>query len=89
MTTTTMNAHSDSSTKPTCAHYWIIDPPDGLVSPGTCKLCGEGRTFKNYFTNSKWNSTVVSADHVPIDREAYNAEDWRIPRLDDEEALVT
>ena len=30
-----------------CAHYWVIDVPDGPVSQGTCKICGEVREFSN------------------------------------------
>ena len=32
-----------------CAHYWIIDEPDGPMSMGTCKHCGLGQFFKNSF----------------------------------------
>ena len=27
--------------------HWIIDPPNGPVSTGTCKRCGETKEFKN------------------------------------------
>ena len=38
----------------TCVHHWIIDPPDGPVSVGHCKKCGEERLFQNYFPHSIW-----------------------------------
>ena len=31
-----------------CAHYWVIEPANGLVSQGECQVCGEVRGFKNY-----------------------------------------
>ena len=34
-----------------CAHHWIIDPPDGPVSNGTCKKCGKTREFMNWGYN--------------------------------------
>ncbi len=30
-----------------CAHHWVIDAASGLVSQGTCKVCGEVREFRN------------------------------------------
>jgi hypothetical protein len=30
-----------------CAHHWIIETPDGPVSTGRCRLCGEEREFSN------------------------------------------
>jgi hypothetical protein len=29
-------------------HYWVIDPPNGPISIGTCKKCGEKKEFSNY-----------------------------------------
>jgi len=31
-----------------CQHHWVIDPPEGPVSKGTCRSCGEEREFLNY-----------------------------------------
>jgi len=31
-----------------CIHHWIIDPPDGPVSKGVCKICGAEEEFDNY-----------------------------------------
>ena len=31
----------------TCAHYWVIEPPDGPISKGTCKVCGAEKEFGN------------------------------------------
>ncbi len=30
-----------------CQHHWVIDPPKGPVSKGTCRSCGEERDFPN------------------------------------------
>lgn len=38
----------------TCVHHWIIDEPEGPVSKGYCKKCGEEREFQNYFPHSIW-----------------------------------
>ncbi len=36
-----------------CQHHWVIDPPDGPVSKGTCRSCGEERDFPNYI-EGRW-----------------------------------
>ncbi len=33
---------------PVCAHYWVIEPANGPVSPGQCQNCLEIREFKNF-----------------------------------------
>tara|TARA_Y100000310_G_C20233329_1_gene601287 strand:+ start:330 stop:488 length:159 start_codon:yes stop_codon:yes gene_type:complete len=30
-----------------CSHHWEIAPASGKESPGTCKLCGAKKMFKN------------------------------------------
>lgn len=35
-----------------CVHYWNIEPPDGPVSLGICKKCGEKKQFRNW---KGWN----------------------------------
>ena len=31
-----------------CVHHWLIEPPAGRTSRGTCKRCGESRAdFQN------------------------------------------
>tara|TARA_B100000029_G_scaffold326813_1_gene319247 strand:+ start:1213 stop:1455 length:243 start_codon:yes stop_codon:yes gene_type:complete len=37
-----------------CAHHWIIEPPNGAVSQGSCKICGEQKEFRNSFEYSSW-----------------------------------
>lgn len=31
----------------TCAHHWVIEPPNGPTSEGVCQRCGERRAFTN------------------------------------------
>jgi hypothetical protein len=40
-----------------CKHHWVIDPPNGAVSSGRCKACGETREFRNSFEYSSWYGT--------------------------------
>jgi hypothetical protein len=37
-----------------CKHHWVIDPPNGAVSNGRCKACGEEKEFRNSFEYSSW-----------------------------------
>ncbi len=42
-----------------CQHHWLIEPPTGPTSNGTCRVCGEERAFENYhFSNAarQWGS---------------------------------
>lgn len=47
-----------------CVHHWIIGIPEGPVSQGRCKKCGEGREFNNYVENPGQWSGDVSLDQV-------------------------
>ena len=38
-----------------CNHHWVIDPPNGPTSPGSCKLCGLKRRFPNSSEDSIWD----------------------------------
>ena len=47
-----------------CVHHWIIDAPEGPVSRGMCKKCGEERDFSNYLEHpGQWQENV-SLDQV-------------------------
>ena len=37
-----------------CVHHWVIEPPNGAVSQGHCKACGESKEFRNSFEYSSW-----------------------------------
>ncbi len=43
----------------TCTHAWSIQPPDGPVSLGTCKLCGETKEFLNHIETENWKAKGV------------------------------
>ena len=40
-----------------CTHHWVIDPPNGAVSIGHCRKCGEDREFRNSIEYSSWYGT--------------------------------
>jgi len=46
----------------TCRHYWVIAAPDGPVSKGKCKTCGEVKEFRNYLETSPWGVDSRSSD---------------------------
>jgi hypothetical protein len=40
-----------------CKHHWMIEPPNGAVSVGKCKICGTSQEFRNSFEYSSWYGT--------------------------------
>ncbi len=40
----------------TCGHHWVIQPADGPVNLGVCKVCRETREFRNYLDIWEWNA---------------------------------
>ena len=44
-----------------CCHHWIIEAPDGPVSNGACRLCGEARQFKNYIETAPSGNDAPAA----------------------------
>lgn len=44
-----------------CAHYWIISVPEGAVSAGECKLCGDKREFLNTPPFLQWEDIPVGS----------------------------
>ena len=43
----TIEAKQPESLPGLCVHYWLIGAPEGPVSQGTCRKCGETREFTN------------------------------------------
>ena len=39
-----------------CSHYWVIESPNGPMSSGRCKHCGERREFRNSVQVTSWES---------------------------------
>lgn len=42
-----------------CAHYWIIESPQGPVSKGLCKYCGAVSEFSNYVPYPSWEGKMT------------------------------
>ncbi len=38
-----------------CRHHWIIETPQGALSSGRCKRCGEERQFRNSANDYIWD----------------------------------
>ena len=51
-----VKAADEEQSSKTCIHHWIIDPPEGPVSKGVCRKCGEEKDFQNYFAYSAWEA---------------------------------
>jgi hypothetical protein len=41
-----------------CAHYWIIESPQGPISKGVCKYCGAVSEFSNYMPYPSWEGKM-------------------------------
>jgi len=50
-----------------CTHHWIIEPPNGSVSRGKCKICKESKEFRNSFEYSSWYG--AKSPNLPADRK--------------------
>ena len=85
METTLVNADLLNTAKQTCIHHWIIEPPDGLESPGKCQLCGQERTFKNHFTITDWNGPDSSGAMASVAPMSAGTDEWKIPLMDDDD----
>ena len=57
----------------TCRHHWMIQPAEGPVSAGVCKLCHAKREFKNSLDvyGNDWGAPAllvsVDRDELPED----------------------
>ena len=58
-----MSTTKNKSTE--CSHHWSIEPPNGTMSIGNCKLCGETREFRNSFEYSSWYGSKSPSDVAP------------------------
>ena len=47
-----------------CRHHWVIQPADGPVSNGSCKICGENRKFKNYVESATWGDSRIASKNA-------------------------
>jgi len=56
----------------TCIHHWVIEPPEGPVSKGVCRKCGQERQFDNYMPHSVWESENARGRGYDIEAELGN-----------------
>ena len=52
---TTKEEEASSESRPECAHHWVIEPPNGSTSRGTCLKCGAVQDFQNSVPPKGWN----------------------------------
>mgnify|MGYP003962425011 FL=1 len=62
-----------------CVHHWVIDPPNGAVSQGRCKACGEQKEFRNSFEYSSWYGNKSPA---PKGKAGAKADDKAAPKAE-------
>ncbi len=43
-----------------CCHHWVIETPNGALSGGRCKRCGQERMFRNSQEDLMWDSDNFS-----------------------------
>ncbi len=46
----------------TCRHYWVIEPALGQYSEGTCRECGEQKTFTNFAGRQEYPDPQPTAE---------------------------
>lgn len=39
-------------------HHWKIEEPNGQVSQGVCKVCGETREFNNWLSDGDFTTNT-------------------------------
>ncbi|MBM3133343.1 MAG: hypothetical protein FJZ95_09990 [Chloroflexi bacterium] len=57
---------TESHPEVACIHHWLIDPPDGPTSKGTCKKCGATKHFVNHIGFSNWESEALAVRRLAI-----------------------
>lgn len=50
----TVAAKTEEMQAQACRHHWVIDAPEGALSLGRCKICGEQKEFRNSAGDSMW-----------------------------------
>ena len=76
-----------ATTTTECRHHWVIQPADGPVSNGSCRICGETREFKNYVESATWGDSRItnknSSGSAGVESTS-DDEDFGSRNLDDE-----
>lgn len=66
------------ATTSTCKHHWLIEPPNGPISKGVCKLCGEVKLFDNILADLLSNKDTAalseSANQANVEEEEDDAQ---------------
>jgi hypothetical protein len=63
--------------KPSCAHRWRIESPNGATSRGVCRICGAEKEFPNSAEDYLWERNVPQSrwtgrsDWKPSSGEGY------------------
>ena len=57
-----MNINGDKQAE--CRHNWLIEPPEGPVSSGICRICGLTREFKNYIESDPRDNMFRSKEQT-------------------------
>ena len=72
-----------------CRHFWDIESPSGQYSQGTCRNCGDQKTFSNSYGREE--EAESPKPHVPVDDHftedtSLKTDDDELPDLDSTEA---
>ena len=53
----------DQDNGESCRHHWVIEAPEGPVSQGSCRACGEIRQFNNFIDSGSWGEDSREPAH--------------------------
>ena len=45
-----------------CAHHWIIAVPNGPISDGVCRRCGDHKEFQNSISDYRWPANTAAGN---------------------------
>ena len=62
-----LNEVSVSTQISSCRHIWMIEPPKGKYSAGTCRECNQKRDFDNYLQGTVWRNDVLLEELIGDD----------------------
>jgi hypothetical protein len=57
---TQRNALEETGMSAVCRHHWVIETPNGTMSGGYCKRCGQRKEFRNSTEDLMWDSDSFS-----------------------------
>jgi len=58
-----------------CIHFWIVDPPEGPYSQGSCQKCGLSKPFAN--SEADWTNQRGYRPPTNIGKARYDPEGGR------------